>query len=204
MADRSLRQDLVLILATALCGAGLTYMFQQRSAAHQEERDLREARRHAATELFEDVGRLMDRRLFLWTRLYGALREGLSDTTEQEKTYRVTVADWNATLLTNEALICRYFGIEAGRTFVRSVVPGFGRLDRALVEYRKLPFVERRGRDALVSDYVSQRQAIFRFNLELVDRIRSGIVATADAGAQCSSLVPAQEQNSAGSGTAPR
>jgi hypothetical protein len=185
MATRTVRHDIMLIIVTALCGAVLTYLFQERAALHREESEQREARRVAATQLFRDIGQLMDRRMFLWGRAYGAFSARLPDTLEQERTYRAAVADWNLSVLTNAALICRYFGSKAGQDFTQTVMPGFAQLDYVLRDFRK----GTRSKDsASHQPFHEQRRAVFRFNLELIDLIRSGAVVEGKSPGECSDL----------------
>ena len=185
MSTRTVRQDILLILFTAFCGALLTYLFQERAAAHRDESAQREARRVAATELFRDVGQAMDRRVFLWSRAYGAFSARLSDTLEQQRTYSAAVADWNSSVLTNIALICRYFGPAAGEEFTKKIMPGFAGLDYLLHDLR----TGKRPSDSLSDEHFhKQRRTIFEFNLSLIDLIRRGALLEGETPAECKKL----------------
>ena len=133
-------QQLLLLVAgfvlTSVVGGALGSWFQRRAWAHQhetqrrDEEHQREVQRRdeehqRALTTFEEVSRLLDRRLYRMRRLYWAARDTAVGAGDQERLaaaradYRVVLAEWNDNLNRNLALVETYFG-----TPVRHVMSG--------------------------------------------------------------------------------
>ena len=102
------------LLTTVLGGLLGTYL-QQRSWSHQfqAQNDARDLER--ATEVFEEVSRLLDRRLYRMRRLYWALSAETESSTRGQAEVRMAdyvsvVYEWNDGINRILALLERYFG----------------------------------------------------------------------------------------------
>ncbi|HEV2825170.1 MAG TPA: hypothetical protein VG035_08190, partial [Actinomycetota bacterium] len=72
---------LVGFLLTTVAGGLLGYFFQRRSWSHQYEVQFRAQERERATKAFEEISRLLDKRLYRLRQLYW----GLSGPTERRR-----------------------------------------------------------------------------------------------------------------------
>lgn len=112
-----MRDQLVLLLVgfglTTVAGGLLGYWLQTRTWHRQEADRLRQAQLQAAALFYEELSRLLDRRLHRMRQLDGRLER--DDQAEVERLlagYRAVVDDWNENLNRNLALAMSYFGAE--------------------------------------------------------------------------------------------
>jgi hypothetical protein len=123
---------LVGFLLTTVAGGLLGYFFQLRSWSHQYEVQFRAQERERANKAFEEISRLLDKRLYRLRQLYWGLsgptegrREG--DQARRMDEYRAVLYEWNDNINRNLALVQQYFGAsmrdrldyEVGATFVQ-------------------------------------------------------------------------------------
>jgi hypothetical protein len=111
--------DLFLLLVgfffTSILGATLGYYFQNRSWDFQERARLVASEREAATKVFEEVSRLMDKRIYRMRQLNWKLSgDNQADTELQMDLYRKILYEWNDSLNRNRAMVQRYFGSGVG------------------------------------------------------------------------------------------
>jgi hypothetical protein len=108
LGDQLLLAAVAFVLTTVLGGAVASW-YQSRRAKS----DLREKEREVARALFEEVSRLMDRRLYRMMQVAWGLDPVVADD-EALRTrwqdYRVVLYDWNDSLNRTLALTLRYFG----------------------------------------------------------------------------------------------
>lgn len=97
---------------TTLVGSYLTYFFQYTNWKHQYEADLIQAERKAATEFFNQVSSLMDKRLYRTKQVLWKVKSkrGGKEIEKQMNYYREVVFEWNDNLNGNLVLTQRYFG----------------------------------------------------------------------------------------------
>jgi peptidoglycan hydrolase-like protein with peptidoglycan-binding domain len=152
-------QQLLLLVVgftlTSVVGGALGYWFQRRAWAHQHEIELRDEERQRevqrreeehqrALKTFEEVSRLLDRRLYRMRRLYWAARDMAAGTGDQERLaaaragYREILAEWNDNLNRNLALIETYFGTPARNVMGGQIYESFAALGRGLEEIVKI------------------------------------------------------------------
>ena len=111
--------DLLLLLAgfvlTTVAGGLLGYWLQNRTWKHQERSRIRQAELEAARDFYEELSRLLDRRLHRMRQLDWRLdRPGLrGEVDEQLSRYREILDDWNGILNRNLALAMSYLGPNA-------------------------------------------------------------------------------------------
>ena len=136
--------DLLLLLVgfllTSVLGGLLGYLFQGRSWAHQHEVQRRDQERQQALRTFEEVSRLLDRRLYRMRRLYWAARSRALGTGDAaglaaaQAVYREVLFEWNDNLNRTLALVHTYFGGQVREQLEEEVYEGFATLGRGLEE----------------------------------------------------------------------
>ncbi len=137
---RDLLPLVVGFLLTSVLGGLLGYLFQGRAWAHQHEVQQRDQERQQALRTFEEVSRLLDRRLYRMRRLYWTARGralGTSDQAELESAqagYREVLFEWNDNLNRTLALVHTYFGSQVREQLEDDVYEGFTTLGRGLDE----------------------------------------------------------------------
>ncbi len=111
-----MRDELVLLIVgfglTTVVGGLLGSWLQTRSWRRQEADRLRQAELDAARHFYQELSRLLDRRLHRMRQLDGRL-ERQGQAVELERllaNYRAVVDDWNENLNRNLALVVSYFG----------------------------------------------------------------------------------------------
>lgn len=189
--------DLFLLLVgfffTSIVGASLAAYFQNRSWDYQDMDRSRSSERAAATNVFEDVSKLMDKRVYRMRRLNWKLRDS-NENSKQEaeeamKSYRQVLYEWNDVFNRNRALVLRYFGSRTTSGNFGKVHQGFKNAGLCLEEYyhvraggRDSP--EGRDRqcptkaeyDAIDGMLEKLEEEIYKCNLELIRQIQEGEV----------------------------
>lgn len=110
---------LLAFFMTTICGGLLGYYFQNRSWQQQHQVRLLESERLAAEEVFSEVSRLMDTRMYKMRKVFWGI-QGEMGKAEMEirwSDYREILDEWNINLNTNLALLHRYFGRGAREIF---------------------------------------------------------------------------------------
>jgi hypothetical protein len=108
--------DFLLLLGgfalTTVAGGLLGYWLQGRTWRHQERSRLRQAQIHAARAFYEEISRLLDRRLHRMRQLDGRLerRRQADEIDRLLDRYRDVLDEWNDNLNRNLALGISYFG----------------------------------------------------------------------------------------------
>jgi hypothetical protein len=101
------------LLATNLKNRSWSHQYAAQSAAKEAEK---------AVEIFGEVSRLLDRRLYRMRRLYWALGEDVQrpptrQTQKRMDDYVAVLYEWNDSINRNLALIHRYFGSHSREVF---------------------------------------------------------------------------------------
>lgn len=194
MADRPFWHEASLILITAVCGAGLAALFHNIADSNQRDSEVREARRTAATKVLESVGHLADARLFAVGQFYTALRPPASpDTLELRKLYEKSVQEWNSSLYTNTALMCRYYRVDLARFYIDTVRVGFTWLGRHVREYADTA-PNRRTSNPLGAEFDQVSRLVFRMDVALADALSDDDFGTERRNQRCLELLPAIRQ----------
>jgi peptidoglycan hydrolase-like protein with peptidoglycan-binding domain len=137
---RDLLPLVVGFLLTSVLGGLLGYLFQRRTWEHQHDMQQRDQERQQALKTFEEVSRLLDRRLYRMRRLYWAARSralGTSDRAELASAlagYREVLVEWNDNLNRTLALVHTYFGSQVREQLEDDIYEGFATLGRGLDE----------------------------------------------------------------------
>lgn len=117
-------------ILTTVVGGILTQRYQENAWRHQHEMNILESERQAATDVFKEISRLMDSRLYRMRRLITGIVDGQSPQIMQERwdSYREILLVWNENLNRNFALTQRYFGDEARRMLEYEIHHKFNQL----------------------------------------------------------------------------
>lgn len=127
-------RDQVILLAlgfvfTSVAGGFIAYYFQNKT----EQRNRRESERNAASTVFDEISRAMDRRLYRMWLLHWGLKSGNNDRIEKALNgYRRVLEEWNDSLNRNLALTYRYFGEGVWKYLDRALYEEFARIGRLL------------------------------------------------------------------------
>lgn len=170
--------DVVLLLVgfvlTTLVGGYLAHRWQTTAAAFERQADDRRLEREAATKVFEDLSRIMDKRLYRMRRVHDA-PQGSTRDSNRWQAYRETLFEWNENLNRNLALTQRYFGDEARYTLESHIQGGFRQLGTLLEggDYPQSIANKSEYRRALAD---SVNNIIYRFDVKLITAIQRGEV----------------------------
>lgn len=97
-------------LLTTVCGGLLGYIFQRRHARYQWVRSRWEKELDEAQGVFEEVSRILDRRLYRTRQLLWALGRKPESYEKQLAEYRIVVTEWNDNINRILALLTIHFG----------------------------------------------------------------------------------------------
>lgn len=170
-------------LLTTVLGGLLGFFFQQRTWAHQHRVQTHDRERERAAEVFEEVSRLLDRRLYrlrllAWSLL--AEGDGRSEQAESSmENYRQVLFEWNDSLNRNLALIQQYFGAVARDRFDRTIGAAFielGRTVEAMWKQRGEEAGGAGGRQIQDVQLTELGGLIYVFNLDMIKAVQSGRV----------------------------
>lgn len=164
-------------LLTTLVGGYLTQGWQRRADAFQREAELRRSEQQAATRVFEELSRLMDKRLYRMRRLHNGLegRVAAERMAERWDAYREVLFEWNENLNRNLALAQRYFGDQARNTFEFQINEGFRSLG-ALLEGGPYPEDGRTRYEVRQQMADDLNNVIYDFDVDLIAAIQQAEV----------------------------
>jgi hypothetical protein len=171
---------------TTVVGGSLTHIYE----LSQEHQRVNEQRRAEATKLFEDLSRLMDTRIYKWRQVAWAVEDGKSASEIWKKydDYQQILFEWSSSVNRNRALLCRYFGPDAGTAFETKIMPGFRNIQETLRKRLETNAVSRKvtfSREALAYCADPLSHLIYQLNNRLAESIRSGDVGSSDPGNKC-------------------
>lgn len=131
---------LVGFLLTGVLGGGLGYFFQRRAWIHQYKVERRDEEHRHAANTFEEISRLLDRRLYRMRLVYwAAKRRAKGGDTDQLSTaldgYRAVLLEWNDNLNRILALVTTFFGGGVRRQLEINVHEEYAAIGRALDEF---------------------------------------------------------------------
>lgn len=194
MADPKLfgkYHDLVLLLIgfllTAVAGAYIQHRFEAANARAESV----DAQRVLATRVYEDVSTLIDRRSHHLLALSAMLRGGAPDSLVQReyRTYLQVYQEWESSINRNRAMVCRFFGYWPDSRFMR-LSNDFDKLDAAIVPWTDLKQITPQQVERIHTGVVSMQRAIFPFNNEMAEAIRTGRIGDAAAGERARDCSP--------------
>jgi hypothetical protein len=170
-------------LLTTVLGGLLGFFFQQRTWAHQHRVQTQDRERERATLVFEEVSRLLDKRLYRLRLLYWSLTADTDVRSEQSEArmedYRQVLYEWNDSINRNLALIQQYFGIAIRGRLDYQIGGTFVELGHA-VEAMWRRFDSGTGAESseLISDarLTELGAQIYAYNLDMIWAIQGGAV----------------------------
>jgi len=124
-------------LLTTVLGGVLGYYFQNRSWKHQNDSKIMEAELQTALKVFEDVSKVMDKRLYRMRLLYWRLSDNQTNQETLEhymNLYRDILFEWNDNLNRHLALIQCYFGTDTRQQIDYKVYEQFKAIGASLEE----------------------------------------------------------------------
>jgi Putative peptidoglycan binding domain len=137
-------RDIVLLLIgfglTTVLGGALGSWFQQRAWNHQHQVQLRDEERREAIKVFEELSRLLDRRLYRMRRLWWGARDHARGTSDvdvlkpAQTELAAIIIEWNDNLNRALALVEIYFG-EAAKFELRDGLQERFRAIQAALEH---------------------------------------------------------------------
>lgn len=187
--------DITVILATLLA-ALLAYVFQNRSWDHQHQvqaaeqqyqlrAQLLEQERERAVLIFDEVSRLMDKRLYRLRLVYWRLKSGHDGTgwpaeaAERFEEYRQVLYEWNDSINRNLALVQRYFGHAMRDRLDYGVGAAFASLGTTVEQWWKTASATPPPDHADVAARLTKlSNLIYSFNLDMIRAIQDGTIAS--------------------------
>ena len=168
-------------LLTTVLGGTLGYVIQRRGWTHQHTTQLRQEERERAVAIFEEVSRLMDRRLYRLKLLYWSLPAGRADGTRSPLAeprmdqYRQVLYEWNDGINRNLALVQQYFGEAMRRRLDNVIGSAFVSLGRSVErlwssEGNPAPAVAPKELDRRLTELSS---LVYGFNLQMIRAIQA-------------------------------
>jgi hypothetical protein len=166
---------------TTVDGGLLGYVFQARAWKHQNHAKLLESERATATKIFEEISRLMDKRLYRMKQLYWKLNiEHITDEIleEQMKSYREVLFEWNDNLNRNLALTQAYFGKGARKKLEGTIYEEFRRIGSQLENlYKERKTGGKANKPAsLGKEFGALNIQTYKLNLEMISLIQNQTV----------------------------
>jgi Tfp pilus assembly protein PilN len=176
---------LVGFVLTSVLGGALGVLFQRRTWEHQHQVQAADLKRQQASQVFDEISRLLDRRLYRLRLLNWRLQakaEGKphTDLDSKMQDYRDALREWNENVNRNLALLQRYFGVGMRDQFDNEIGMCLVHLGYLVeIEWRRAHEVaEPSSRPALTITYEdlsveieAAADAVYEFNLRMLDRI---------------------------------
>jgi hypothetical protein len=168
-------------ILTSVLGGLLGYYFQNRSWKYQNTEKLVESERATATKVYEDISKLLDKRLYRMGQLHWMLEDSNTETDDLEKhmnNYREILYEWNDSLNRNLALIQAYFGDETRIILEHTILEEFKRigilLENSYIQKKKDSKIV--GSDQIDKNLAILSNVIYFLNLRMIELIQSGKV----------------------------
>jgi hypothetical protein len=166
---------------TTVVGGLLGSYFQNRNWKHQNRVKLTETERIAATQIFESISSLMDKRVYRMMQLNWKIRSDTADNDILEKQmekYREVLYEWNDNLNRNLALTQSYFGTKVRSYLEGTIYEKFsaigGSLEKGYAERKKTGKADEFKKTTL--GLTNLRNNIYRLNVQMIALIQKGEV----------------------------
>ena len=170
MTDELTKLALGFVLTT-LCGALLGFVFQRRHARYQWLRSRWEKELEEAQAVFEEVSRLLDRRLYRTRQLLWAIERRPDVQQERLSEYRTVVTEWNDNINRILALLAIHYTDKLRSTVDNEIGAEFVAIGQSLERaIRTESKVDAQRLEQRVNQLAGQ---IYNFNLQLLKEIRT-------------------------------
>jgi hypothetical protein len=173
---------LVGFLLTTVVGGLLGYFFQLRSWRHQYEVQFRAQERERANRAFEEISRLLDKRLYRLRQLYWGLSGPTEGRREEDQArrmdeYRAVLYEWNDNINRNLALVQQYFGASMRDRLDYEVGAAFVQLGRQVESlWKEYPASRSMSHPQLDRRIKELNGMIYGFNIRMLRLIQSGSI----------------------------
>ena len=168
-------------ILTSVIGGLLAYFFQNRSWKYQNTEKLAESERSTATVVYEDISKLLDKRLYRMRQLYWKLDDLNLEPEVLEKymnDYRDILYEWNDRLNRNLALTQAYFGDEIRTVLEHTIFEEFKRigvlLEQSYLQKKKNSNIV--NSEQISKDLAKLSNTIYLINLRMIELIQNGKV----------------------------
>jgi hypothetical protein len=166
-------------LLTTVVGGLLGVYLQRRSWSHQYNVQLAAARRDRAVALFEELSRLLDRRLYRMRRLYWTIRRErerpLSERGAKSlEDYDAVLFEWNDNINRNLALLERSFGSRMRERLDNEIGATMRSVGVALENELKNPSASETDLNEIDSRLDRLANLIYAYNIEMLASIQGG------------------------------
>jgi hypothetical protein len=162
-------------------GGLLGSYFQNRNWKHQNQVKLAESERMAATQIFESISSLMDKRVYRMMQLNWKIRSEAIDNDILEKQmekYSEVLYEWNDNLNRNLALTQSYFGTKVRNYLEGTIYEKFSAigasLEKGYAERKKTGKADEFKKTTL--GLTNLRNNIYRLNVQMIHLIQKGEV----------------------------
>jgi hypothetical protein len=184
-------------LLTTVAGGILGYFFQIRSWSHQYEVQFYEQERERAAKAFEEISRLLDKRLYRLRLLYWRLSGPVEDKSNAEiqrkmDDYRAVLYEWNDNINHNLAVMQQYFGTRMRIRLDSEVGAEFVKLGRQVERlWRDSSIDANRNADTQLDRRIGElNELIYGFNLDMLRLLQSGSIGVFNRDATIEALEP--------------
>ena len=166
-------------LLTTVAGGLLGVYLQRRSWSHQYNVQLAAAARDRAVALFEELSRVLDRRLYRMRRLYWTLRRErerpLSERGAKSlEAYDAVLFEWNDNINRNLALLERSFGSRMRKQLDDEIGATMRAVGVVLENELKNPSASETDLDEIGSRLGRLANLIYAYNVEMLALIQGG------------------------------
>jgi hypothetical protein len=164
---------------TTLVGGFLGNYFQERAWQNRDRVRRLESERAAATSVFEELSRLMDRRLYRMRRILWGIQSGrgADEMSQRWEDYREVLFQWNDNLNRNLALVQRYFGAEYREHLEWTISEGFRTLGNEL-ERSSREAQDRDRLDSLAALADKVNNDIYTLDVHMIREIQQGNIGS--------------------------
>ena len=168
-------------ILTSVIGGLLAYFFQNRSWKYQNTEKLAESERSTATVVYEDISKLLDKRLYRMRQLHWKLDDLNLEPEVLEKymnDYRDILYEWNDRMNRNLALTQAYFGDEIRTVLEHTIFEEFKRigvlLEQSYLQKQKNSNIV--NSEQISKDLAKLSNTIYLINLRMIELIQNGKV----------------------------
>lgn len=170
--------DIALLLLgfvfTTLVGGYLSNSWQSRAAEIEREAEQKRYEIKAATSIFENVSKLMDKRLYRMRRVSMGIgnEKNSNELNQRWDIYREALFEWNESLNRNLAMVQMYFGEDARLFLEKDIQLGFISYGRMLENSKNNGYKDRLQK----ADDLNNK--IYNFDLWLIGKIQKGQIGS--------------------------
>ena len=176
MSPDTLEKLLLLVigfLLTSVAGTLIATVVQRRFWKHQWQLQSQKEWVDSARAIFEEVSRLMDRRLFRLNQLFiWSRRDDKERMANSLKHYRVILAEWNESINRNLSMLQFFFGTEIREQLDFEIGANFIHAGDLVETYYRDPVLRTEEKATDIKKIIrSTRSSVYNFNLKMLAQI---------------------------------